>query len=127
MLRTILVLVLGLAIGVSFLGCGGAGALKVTPATVTVTYKGKPVEGATVTLSSKEETGHSAFGVTNAAGVAEMRSPTRQVGAVAGEYIITVSKGNELPAKYSSSETSDLPPVKVTDGGNNNFKVDLKD
>ncbi len=78
-------------------GCGGG--LSPIPVSGTVTHKGKPVEGATVTFvrgTGSLTNGEMAMGVTDASGRYELTShfgpQTSGSGAVAGEYKVTVSK-----------------------------------
>ncbi|HEY1189763.1 MAG TPA: hypothetical protein VGE74_19095 [Gemmata sp.] len=88
---------LGWFVLVACAGCGG----KLTPVPVsgTVTYKGKPVAGATVTFvrgTGALTNGELALGTTDANGRFELTShfgpDTSGAGAVAGEYKVTISK-----------------------------------
>ncbi len=79
-------------------GCGDSGP-DVLPVTGSVSLEGKPLEGATVTFSTKEgklAAGELAFGTTDAQGRFRLRSqagPTETLdGAVAGEHRVTISK-----------------------------------
>lgn len=95
--RPALAMILLLAVGV---GCFGSPFAATFPVTGTVTYNGKPVEGATVILIPTEPEGHSASGLTDQAGEFSVRTyqgPADQPqGAEAGEYHITVSKYESL-------------------------------
>jgi len=141
-------LVLGI-VALALSGCGESGPT-LYPASGTVTYNGKPVEGASVTFTP--ESGPIGVGTTDAAGkytIATLGKP----GAVPGENKVSVSKAStvgagkqmtpedmmklqkggattkaELPEKYSSPITSGLPPANVTaDGAKNVFNFELTD
>ncbi|MCU0874759.1 MAG: DUF4198 domain-containing protein [Pirellulaceae bacterium] len=80
-------------------GCRDSGLPEVFPVTGSVTFQGKPLEGATVTFFAKEgklAAGELAFGTTDAEGRFRLRSqagPTEALdGAIAGEHRVTISK-----------------------------------
>jgi hypothetical protein len=80
-------------------GCRDSGLPEVVPVTGSVSFQGKPLEGATVTFLAKEgkvAAGQLAFGTTDAEGRFRLRSqagPTKALnGAVAGEHRVTISK-----------------------------------
>lgn len=134
-------------------GCTGAslpaGAKPTKPTTATVTYKGAPLEGATVTFI--DETGEApSYGLTDAQGKAKMKTSYAD-GSVVGKHSVTINKSvtegaaaadqdspaynpegtasvvKELvPVKYGSKVTSGLEAT-VTDAGPNDFKFDLTD
>jgi len=58
---------------------------------ITITQEGKPLEGATVSLSSATPSQYSASGITDASGVAVLRTYGFD-GAPAGEYTVLVNK-----------------------------------
>lgn len=62
------------------------------PVTGTVTYQGKPVEGATVVLVAQSEGGRGAVGNTDAEGNFELGTFAEGDGAVAGSYKVKVFK-----------------------------------
>lgn len=103
-------------------GCSGSNLPATYPVTGTVTYNGKPVEGAAVTLVPSGENGRSAGGETNVEGKFSVKtyiSPQDQPeGAVSGEYTITVSKleKRELPEGMKPEEAirvfRDMGPPK---------------
>jgi hypothetical protein len=120
------------------------------PVTVTVTYNGSAVEGATVSFIPAEGS-DAAFGLTNAQGIAKMKTYAEEDGAVLGAHKVTISKiiteggttadqdsaeydpeaaGGTVtygvPQKYSSLTESDLT-AEVTESGPNEFKFDLTD
>jgi hypothetical protein len=134
-------------------GCNTAalppGAKPTKPTTATVTYKGAPVEGATVSFI--DETGETpSYGLTDAQGVAKMKTSYAE-GSVVGKHAVTISKtvtegGAQadqdspdynpegtvsvvkqlVPVKYGSKTSSGLE-ANVTDAGPNDFKFDLTD
>lgn len=140
---------------VSFVvGCGeGASLTGTTAATGTVTYKGQPVEGATVIFSPTVE-GRAASGRTDAEGAFELTTLSASDGVMPGTYSVAISKtemegglsGEEaqkyfeehnapppaatrkelLPAKYKDAATSGLT-ANITEGGENNFTFELVD
>ena len=143
------------ALLIFLVGCWSDGAPTTYPVTGIVTYKGKPVEGATVTLVPSQAEGRSASGVTNAEGAFEVStyvSPKLQpVGALPGDYAVTVSKmevrqvdeslspqeaqaafaklgppKNLLPKKYRLPNTSDFS-IKIEDAAPQPLTLDLKD
>jgi hypothetical protein len=139
-------------------GCAGSnlpeGARPTTPVTVTVTYKGAPVEGATVTFITQGDPPAPAYGRTDAQGVAKMKTYIEGDGAVTGTHKVTIIKSetvggapavdqdspdydpeaayapstvkHHIPQKYGSPATSGLT-VDVKDGGPNEVKFDLMD
>ena len=89
-------------------GCGPslpAGARPTEPVTVTVTYNGQPVEGATVTFISQDADPVAAYGRTDAQGVAKMKTYVEGDGAVLGKHKVTINKtettggGSEMAAE----------------------------
>jgi hypothetical protein len=144
--------VLGLAVCIAVAGCEGSarppGAKPTKPVTVTVTYKGAPVEGATVSFIHESDP---AYGRTDAQGVAKMKTYVEGDGAVIGTHKVTINKAettgapaadvateaydpnapapevkNLIPIKYSSPATSGLT-ADVKDSGANEFKFELTD
>ena len=136
-------------------GCGGvsgpAGVEGGAPVKGTITYKGAPVEGATVTFHPASG-GKAAFGMTDAQGVYQLTTQAPQDGAVPGEYTVTVSKveipasasvpedhpdygktlnqpepepKSLLPEKYRDPKTSDLKGTVAS--GENQLNFELKD
>lgn len=134
-------------------GCGEsgrpAGAKPTKPVKVTVTYKGSPVEGATVSFISETP----AYGRTDGSGVAQMKTYVEGDGAVVGAHAVTITKTETvgaapavdqdspeydpnaaeapstvkylIPQKYEM-KTSGLT-AEVKDSGPNEFKFDLTD
>lgn len=84
------------ALALSVCGCMGGPAEdkdrpKRTQVSGTVTFKGEPVEGATVTLSPLTHN-NAAMGITDAAGKYKLTTFGDNDGAVPGDYKVTVTK-----------------------------------
>jgi hypothetical protein len=121
------------------------------PMTIQVTQNSTPVEGAIVTIQATSG-GQTATGVTNAAGIATIRSTEGWEGVFPGEYTVTVKKtettfsstpppGTEgsrssdgedsayvisremLPLKYGNAATSELKATQENKKGH--FEFDL--
>lgn len=136
-------------------GCWSGGGPTTYPVKGLVQYKGKPVEGATVTLIPSQADGRSASGTTDAEGAFEVTtyvSPALQAqGAMPGDYDIVVSKmevrelaedlspqeaqatfqklgppKNLLPKKYRSPNTSGLS-VTIENGPPEPVNLELVD
>lgn len=97
-------------VALALVGCSGGDFPETYPVSGTVTYQGKPVEGATVILVPGEPAGRSASGVSDAEGNFSVKTyfdPVDQPdGAVSGTYTVTVSKveKRELPKGLSPQE-----------------------
>ena len=65
---------------------------KTVPVTGTVTHKGQPVEGATVTLFAESGQGRGAIGTTDAQGKFTLTTVSPGDGAMVGTYKVSVSK-----------------------------------
>ncbi len=122
---------------------------KTVPVSGVVTYKGQPVEGATVTFVSTAGK-HGAVGTTDAAGQFALTTFAPKDGAVPGTYQVAIQKtvlegappegatgkgGEEppagtpkdlLPAKYKDASKSGLT-VEVKEPGVKDLKFDLTD
>jgi hypothetical protein len=112
------------------------------------TYKGTPVEGATVVLVPQEKSGYAASGLTDSSGRFELSAFAPDTGAVPGKYKMTVVKveappaaagpggGHDdsetppprdlLPIRYKDAATSDLT-AEIPEGGTSDLTFDLKD
>lgn len=138
----------------SIIGCSGTpdGQRATAPVDVTITYKGSPVSGATVTFITVEDP-KAATGITNDAGVAVLTTYQPNDGAIIGNNLVTVTKmevdpkGTKpppdpsqadvvgytpltplkslLPKKYSMPGTSGIQAAVVK--GKNEFKFELVD
>ena len=91
MTRSMLMWFFGLACLVALLGGCGEGGPTLYPAGGTVTYKGKALDGATVTFRC-DEANTVATGKTDAQGRFELSTYKSGEGAVAGKHAVTVSK-----------------------------------
>ncbi len=80
---------------------------KTIPVTVTVKYKGQPVEGAIVTFKPKSPDGKGATGRTDANGVAKMMTFTAGDGCLPGSYSVTIVKYETAQASGASAEESE--------------------
>lgn len=135
-------------------GCGQKlppGAKPTKPVTVTVTYKGTPVERAVVTFADQSDKPANANGITDAQGKAKMKTYIDGDGAVVGSHKVVITKmeavggqtvdvddpkydpnappatvKSHLPQKYSSQATSGLT-AEVKEGGPGEFSFDLTD
>lgn len=106
-------LLLVFSFAVFLFGCKKAADNRPTrvPATVTVTYRGAPVEGATVTLHPSTPDGRPAFGRTDAQGRAALGTFDTGDGAIPGDYGVTVVKmeGGQEGGETASSEIGAMP------------------
>jgi len=133
-------------------GCG-SGRPETVLVTGTVTYQGRPVEGANVMFNCAS--GRPAYGITDAEGRFELGTFSKDDGAIAGEHTVVISKyvtpngapvtvagtGTEpgqdsmrpapnrqprqtIPERYTSPSRSPLQ-VKVTSDGDNDFMFEL--
>ncbi len=96
--------VLGIAM-VMCLGCGGTpdGQRPTAPVEVTVTYKGKPVEGALVQFITADKPQPSQ-GTTNAEGKCSLTTYKQNDGAIIGSNLVTISKA-EIDKKPRPSQS----------------------
>ncbi|MBQ16809.1 MAG: hypothetical protein CMJ65_06750 [Planctomycetaceae bacterium] len=86
----------GLLVAVMLAGCGGPDpSAECNAVSLTVTYKGKPVEGAQVAFNSTANGGRPAQGTTDAAGKAVLGTFSTDDGAMPGKYKVTVSKAGD--------------------------------
>ncbi len=136
----------------TLLGCSGNdGERPTAPVTVTVKYKGKAVEGATVQFITMEEP-QPAVGKTDASGSCSMTTYKTNDGAIIGGNVVTISKvdidktnvkplkpedadligvapiptlKNLLPQKYAAPGSSGLK--EEVKKGKNTFNYELKD
>ncbi len=89
------------------LGCGGPNpSAECIPVSLTVTYKGQPVEGAQVTFAAAGEGARTCQGTTDAQGKAVIGTFSTDDGALAGAYKVTVSKATEKGALAGMADPS---------------------
>jgi hypothetical protein len=95
---------------VAIAGCGSSSGLATTPVSITVTYKGQPVEGANVSMSNMSAQPPAvAVGRTDAQGVAVMKIGEDD-GAVKGTYLVMINKyeaGESTASAEVESESYD--------------------
>lgn len=129
----------GLACLVAFAGCKPSSGLDLTPVSITVTYKGQPVEGANVSMAnSTVQPPAIAVGRTDAQGVAVMKTGEEE-GAVKGTHLIMINKyeaGESTASAEVESENYDpnvqtkapksLLPVKYN-SGNSGLTIEVSD
>jgi hypothetical protein len=144
--RVLAICLLGLSVG-----CNDdrpPGAKATVPVTVTVTFKGASVEGASVTMVDPGDAPTPSYGLTDAQGVAKMKTSYAE-GAIVGNHQVTIVKTSTeggaiadqdspnynpdpppavvkslIPQKYGSKTTSGLT-AEVKESGPNEFKFEL--
>jgi hypothetical protein len=89
-------------------GCNKGGEkLPTVPVTGTVTYKGSPVEGATVSLIAKQPDGRGASGTTDSQGQFKLETfvggNNMLAGAMPGDYSVTVRKRESTTELYRNA------------------------
>jgi len=88
---------LGLALSLLTSGCSAPNpSAECIPVSLTVTYKGKPIEGAQVTFSAVGEGARSCQGTTDESGRATIGTFSTDDGAMPGAYTVAVSKAKNL-------------------------------
>lgn len=144
---------LAILLACSTVGCGKSGLNGTYRATGKVTYKGQPIEGATVVFSPVAQDGRAASAMTDAQGVFSLTTLEANDGALPGQYKVFISKTttagkanmtpDEARMTLSSGRPTVLPrdeglPVKykndaggltaeVSSSGKNEFTFDLVD
>lgn len=146
MLRLHCAVCLLVAVGIGLVGCGKGSSSNrpsTVQASVTVSYKGQPVEGASVVLRPKAQGGHAAVATTDSSGKGALTTFEAGDGAVPGEYTAGVSKtkseGRELSdeeavaweTKYPDKprprpKVTDLLPTKYKDPAKSNLSVTIQ-
>lgn len=92
-----------------------------SPLSIKVTMDGAPLEGATVSLFQLTGDGNSAVGITDATGVAVIKSTLGWEGTFPGEYSVTIKK-----TEYSTSSTAEAKSEAdrtSADDGDSTFAV----
>lgn len=142
-----------LLIALSFVGCSGGpdenpNWPKRYPTSGTVTYQGKPIEGAEVTFTNKAGTS-TGVGKTDSAGKFKLTTYTEKDGVVAGPQVVSIRRVDVIdktpkdvdvsaggvavppeikwiiPEKFSIPAKSGLT-AEVKETGTNDFNFDLK-
>jgi len=96
---------------VVFSGCGGP---KMQDVSGTITYKGEPVEGATVTFSPSDGGKHIGSAVTGSDGKYVLKT-AGETGAVAGAYSVLVVKREEVAEDSEEKAHSEAEAGKEVD------------
>ena len=117
-------------LALTMFGCGDSGP-RLTPVTVTVTHKGSPLAGATVSAAASDGQGSSASALTDASGTAILQTPARGPGVLPGEYNVSVTKWESytVPAPSSddpsgmATEQKNILPPKYADHSTSGFKL----
>src|SRR5436190_902160 len=92
-------LLLGLLVVSLVTGCSQSGPTNRKPtkkATVTVIYKGSPLEGATVTFIPQGSDASAAYGKTDAQGKAKMKTYVEGDGAAVGTHKVLIEKSESV-------------------------------
>ena len=133
-------LLLALAAGLG--GCGPKlppGARPTKKVTVTVTYKGAPVENANVTFVNQEGEAAPANGRTGPDGKAKLKTYMEEDGAVLGSHKVLIEKsesvgGSNVPQESPEYNPNAPPPTikyllpkKFSDYANSGLKADVSD
>jgi len=148
-------LIVGFISAALLVGCSGDGGpanrRPTKKVTVTVMYKGAPLENANVTFINQTGEAAPAYGKTDAQGKAKMKTYVEGDGAVVGAHKVLIDKSEavggqtvdvdspqynpnappatvkyHIPQKYSNPATSGLT-AEVKDSGPNEFTFELKD
>lgn len=83
--------ILGFALAAAVAGCFGSNRPPTYPVSGTVTWKGKPVEGARVVFVPQQPGGQAAAGITDAQGRYRLTTYVEGDGAPEGEYRVKVT------------------------------------
>jgi hypothetical protein len=116
---------------------------KTAPVSGVVTYKGQPVEGATITFFAQPGKGRGAVGSTDASGQFTMTTFQPKDGAIPGSYRVSISKMDMegAPAEGGpptggkkgeggepfSGIAKDLLPTKYKDAGKSGLTAEVKE
>lgn len=96
---------------VVWVGCSD-GKIATIHVTGTVTFDGKPLDGASLNFSPKVQgQGNPAFGSTDASGLYKLQTilGNPDAGTTPGEYEVTIVKMEKLPPSVSSTQGSMIP------------------
>ena len=118
------------SLSLSFIGCGAKGPA-VTPVSITITHKGSPLAGASVTIVSSDDKGNTSGGMTNSSGVASLETPPSWKGVLPGEYAVAVKKWesysvlapSEDDPKATATQQKNILPAKYGEHSTSGFKL----
>ncbi|MCA9090662.1 MAG: carboxypeptidase regulatory-like domain-containing protein [Planctomycetaceae bacterium] len=105
---------MGLLLAATLSGCGGGDDHPERPdraeVSGTVTYKGEPIDKATVSFHPEAADGKAAFAITDAEGKFVMGTFETRDGVVAGTYHVTVTKMESTSAAQVSQDDPNYNP-----------------
>lgn len=105
-------------IGCNSSGGGGGDRAKTYPVSGTVTYNGRPVEGAAVLFVPTDKTGEAAIAMTDASGKYSLKSPGGRDGAVPGSYNVKISKSETQSSGGQAAAAPDSDDMGYPDDYN---------
>ena len=94
------------SLGFGIVGCGGDSGPKLAGVSGTVTYDGKPIAGATVTMQTAGVKGQASLGFTDSSGKFKMTTAGR-VGVPVGKAIVGITK---FAATSDAANPKDMKP-----------------
>lgn len=98
-------------LALAFTGCG-SNELGTVKASAALTYQGKPLAEATVTLVPQESRTRSAVGITDVSGVVQFTTLAGGDGAIPGSYKVTVTKTSESVAMRPATDFNDIEAMR---------------
>jgi len=113
-----------LAVSMLACGCGAPNPSEgCIPVSLTVTYKGQPVEGAQVTFSAAGEGTRTCQGTTDQSGIAVIGTFGTDDGAMPGPYQVSISKASNKgglagmgdPAMIDNDTKGEIPSMATAD------------
>jgi len=114
MVRLTWLMVVGVTV-LATLGCGRGGArLDTVPVSGLVTLDGSPVEGAMVVFAPTSGSGMAASGKTDASGRYKLTTQNPNDGALAGNYLVTITKTVVLSDAASEAVKPGMTPEEAT-------------
>jgi len=113
---TLFIVVLSLGFGI--IGCGGDSGPKMAGATGTVTYDGKPLAGATVTMQTEGVKGQASLGFTDSAGKFKMTTRGR-AGVPIGKARVGISKAADTTSAMAKTDMKpeEMMKMQIAAGG----------
>lgn len=96
------------------IGCGRSDLPETAPVSGTVTFKGRPLPGGTVTFHPEDDkAGNPAFGEIRSDGTFEMTTYKAEDGAILGKHIVTIEvfagQAEMAPLPGTEEKTSTVP------------------